>query len=270
MKLSPIYAIRPRGQVINYACQWLWEERRLAFRVIVLPILLIGGLLIMNALTLNNWIVYTILAMAAGLLLPVLPNMMFDVVENPEFYGYPERMPLYSQLLRCWRKYYWQFLVVTVFTVIASGVSTITIVGPLAIYTVSPLAIVILQREENIGFGCITVAAKQIGGSLMNFFMCVLGTGIIVFSMMGAPWFFVLGLGAFIKTFISIDAYNTISNLVDGDFFDSLALVMALFGGVFSYMISTVIIHFFYGHCVEQTSHPALIEKMMHFNEMKK
>lgn len=265
--VSPIFNIRNRGQVVNTACQWIWEHRRLAFKVMVLPVIIMSILIVLFSL-MSQYLLLGIVILGALLLVPVLPNMMFEVVENPENYNYPDRLPYYRELLPLWPHNFWPVLLVTVVGGLVLFVSSFTIVGPLIVEAIMPLAIVILQRNDGVGVQCVVMSANMISGSFVNFLMCVLGSFIIAFSMMGSPWLLVYAVGEFIKLFLDRSVYEAINNLVSGDFFDMLATYLMTMGAVFSFMIVTVIVHFFYGHCIEKTEHPELIDRMEKFSEM--
>lgn len=265
--ISPIYKIQNRGQVVNNACQWLWEHRRLAFRLMVLPTLICAVAVALNMAFVDFTLIYLLVALYAILVLPVLPALMFHAVENPYESGYPERMPSIREVMRPW----WRYFLSTVITAIVMGVAMviamITVIGGLLLSFIVPLAFVIAQRDEDAGIGSIVFAIKMAVDSFGNFCMVSLGCWMIGMSMTLAPLFMVMGLKEFLQTFMSKSVTDFLYSIFSNDIFEALGVFLMLLGGIFSIQIITVVYHFFYGHCVEKASHPALIDRMEHFDD---
>lgn len=260
--ISPIYAIRPRGEVVTSACQWLWQERRAAFHVLLLPVIITAAVLLLIHLTGDSDMLYFIVLIIAVLLLPVLPNMLFLVVENPDEYGYNQRHPRYIALLRKWPRMLLDIIIVGALAFVLGIVSMITVVGPLAVSLLCPLMLVIKQREEGVGIGFVKMSMTMAFGSFMNFIMCVMGVAIIGISMIAAPMLLLQMVNELMETYLSSMVYGRVISILGSDFFDDAMVVVMLLQTAMTYMITMVIGHFFYGHCTEQRTHPGLVFRM--------
>jgi len=268
--VSPIYRIHKRGQVVNYACQWLWEHRRLAFRVMVMPVLLLYTLALTSIFFLESTSLLVLTIIVALLIVPVLPNFMFEVVENPEQYGYPQEKTSFRQLLSVWWHYFWPVLKGSIFSFFIMFFASFTVFGGFLIEPVLPLMIAMMQRDETVGWQSIVISLRLVLNSFGNFCLCVLGGLIINISLIGAPYFFIMGIGEFLQHFVSNGLYQTISDAMNGDTFEMLGIIFMVLGAIFATMVTTIIVHFFYGNCVEKEDHPELIDRMKGFSEIKK
>ncbi len=260
--ISPIYALRPRGEVVTSACQWLWQERRIVFHLILLPIIITLVLLLLIHLTGDSEMLYFIVGLVDVLLLPVLPNMLFLVVENPDEYGYNARHPRYIALAKKWPRMFLDVIIIVLVQFVLGILSVITVLGPLAVSLLSPLMLVIIQREKGVGLSFLSMSVKMAFGSFMNFIICVMGVFIIGASLIGTPILLLQGLRELMSTYLSSLLYDRVMSILGQNFFESATIVILFLTFALAYIITMVIGHFFYGHCTEKRSHPGLIFRM--------
>ena len=76
MNDNEIYKIRERGQVVNEACQWIAEHRRLAMSLAVRPILILTAIELVNILFIKSIAMSLIIGLVALLLVPTVPSMI--------------------------------------------------------------------------------------------------------------------------------------------------------------------------------------------------
>lgn len=266
--ISAIYKIRDRGQVVNEACQWIGDNMKLALHLIFYPTLIVGLALVLNLLFFDNSVVYILFGLFVVLIIPVQVNLMFHVVENPDEFDYPNKMPRIRQLMSHWWQYYLPFLKMFVFGIFAILISSMTFVGAIAVEMALPLVIVIAQRDEDAGINSVAIAFKYIFQSLGNFLMCYIGNMIIMYSLIFSPFVVWFGLSRFLQLFVSKSLYTWMNHLFGADTFLSIACGFAVFGAVLGFHINNVVYHFFYGHAKEKQEHLALVEGIEKFEDL--
>lgn len=265
-----LYSIHDRGQVVTYACQWIAEHWKLAIRLILAPVwLLLAMLIVVNFTLMESEVWQVVIGVIAVAILPIMPNVMMHVVENKEEYGYPERMPGLLDVLKLWRIYFRDIFVIVVLGSLANTMLSFTIVVPLFSWAVIPLAIVVRQRDKtkNI-FEVFVAAGKIIINNFGAFLMCQIGMMIIGMSLAGAPFVVINVMNDLLRQFFNIRINGILGNLPFKTDVTSLATYVAFIGGIYALQIGFIIEHFFYGHATEKAEHPALIEKLEHFENV--
>lgn len=266
--ISDIYSIHNRGQIVTYACQWVAKHSKLAIRLLVVPVLVLVFIYIVNALLLQSGVVIGILVLVAFALLPVMPNIMMHVVENKEEYNYPEELPRLRIVFSLWWHFFKDIFLVTFLGSVLSFVLSFTIIVPMFGWIVIPLAIVVKQRDESVSaLTVFPVTFMRIVRNFGAFFYCMVGIGIISSSMTGAPILMLTAVSEFLRQFLDINLVGNIKQYIDGDMVQLLFCVPFV-GGVLSTQISFIILHFFYGHVIEKEEHPALIDRIEHFDDI--
>lgn len=263
--ISPIYAKRNKGQVVTAACQWMWEHKRLAFKLMLLPLIIGEALLFVNMIMFDSWVIYVFLLILYALFVPVLSNFMFYVVENPDEFGYPGHTYGLLRVYKNWWHYFWPIVKIMFLTGLLDFVLSFTVIVPLLMPLIQQLSIVICQREEDKDFGALPVAIKMCINSLGTFLMCLLSSSIICVCLVGVPCLMVTLINEALKTYMSHALYRMITSVFGQSDFNIYILVIS-FGVAISWQIINVISHFFYGHCKETNDHPALIDRMEQFS----
>lgn len=202
-------------------------------------------------------------------ILPIMPNVMMHVVENKEEYGYPERMPGLRDVLQLWRIYFRDILVIVLLGGLANTLLSFTIVVPLFSWAVIPLAIVVRQRDETKNvIDAFVAAGKIIINNFGGFLLCQIGIIIIGMSLAGAPFVVINVMNDLLRQFFNIRINGMLDSLPIKTDVTSIATYVAFIGGIYALQIGFIIEHFFYGHAIEKMQHPALIEKMEHFEDV--
>lgn len=264
--VSEIYSIRSRGAVVNAACQWIMEHRRLAMRIILLPNIVLVAIELFSKFMFAETGIFFAINIICSISFISLPCLMVHVVEHKEEFGYPERLPRPKDFKHIWWRYTWTYLLAIVVYSLAIALSFVTIFGWMIVIPIVPLAIVIFQRDDENVFSAFTLAFKYAFKNFGTFFMTLICIPIIFLSFAGAPWFIIRGTGAILTMFFTKDWYTNISQLFNGDLVNQIAL-FALFTGIsIASDIVYIIFVFLYGHCKESDEHPSIINRMDNFN----
>ena len=261
--MPEIYQIQNRGQVVNNACQWIARHRRLAVRVLVLPTLLVPMLLLINYITLQIDVIYILDVVLAMLYLPTLPMIMMHVAEHEEEFGYPERLPRVMQLIPLWWRYFKNIFIVNAVGVVLSGVLSVTVVLPMVINLIMPIAITAKQRDSDKSvLDVMLEGTKMMFSNFGTFIMCEIGIMIISVSMIGAPIAAGYGIVEFLRQFMNINVTRYTDSWLGNDTTVAVCIVFVAICAAFAYHIVMIIFNFFYGHCKEKSEHVALIERI--------
>ena len=243
MNDNEIYKIRERGQVVNEACQWIAEHRRLAMSLAVRPILILTAIELVNILFIKSIAMSLIIGLVALLLVPTVPSMMMFVAENAEEYDYPNRQPKLLELWDLWKSYFASALLIGVIGGVASFLCSVTMVGPIFIEMVQNVVLVVHQRNRDDGL--LSAIARAFSLSFM-----ILGTTIITASMMLGPLAMGWLIFMYLRSMFTFQMYEVINNVMDSEAWISLVLTVLAVGYIFANMTSIIIAHFFYGHCI--------------------
>lgn len=246
--------MRPRGQMVNEACQWIVEHHRLVIQLVVKPILFLALCAVIDLCYLKTTLIAAVAGIIGALIVPALPGIVMEVAENPEEYDYPNRIPRLMEVKGRWWYYFSKVLVITILGGIGSFVTSFTIVGPLIVQFVTPFAIVICQRDEDLGFfSSILKAFEYTFNNFANSLLVCLGIIIISISMIAGPVSSLYIFIMYLRQVLSQDVIKLLGIIVNYDGSPIIVMTVAL-GGVFAYMTSIVIFNFFYGHCVAKES----------------
>lgn len=251
MNDNEIYKIRERGQVVNEACQWIAEHRRLAMSLAVRPILILTAIELVNILFIKSIAMSLIIGLVALLLVPMVPSMMMFVAENAEEYDYPNRQPKLLELWDLWKSYFASALLIGVIGGVASFLCSVTMVGPIFIEMVQNVVLVVHQRNRDDGL--LSAIARAFSLSFTNFLslmLMILGTTIITASMMLGPLAMGWLIFMYLRSMFTFQMYEVINNVMDSEAWISLVLTVLAVGYIFANMTSIIIAHFFYGHCI--------------------
>lgn len=263
--ISPIYGVWNKGQAVTVACHWLLQHRSLAFRIMLLPDIIVTLAILVLYITDNEELLFLITVFYAFLAV-VQPMLMFEIVENHDEYHYPEHTNGIMRVYRRWWHYFLPILKVTFVSFFVYLVLSLTFIGAFLVPFVQLLAIVICQRQEDKGvLSALTDAVKMVFGAIGTFIISVLSSGIIIGCTIGIPIFMFFAAQEVLKHYLSSDVYRYIVSLFPGEV-SSYILILIYFTSIVSYQIIYVILNYFYGHCMEKKEHPALVDRMERFS----
>ena len=252
MTESEIYKIRERGQVVTEGCQWIVTHSRLAMQLAVKPVLILAIIELANIFFLKSILFSIGIAFVALLLIPTVPSMMMYVAEHAEEFDYPKRLPKLLELWRLWKNYFISAIVIGGISIVASFLCSMTIAAPIFIDSIRNMALVIHHRNrEN---GMLSAIGNAVTLSFSNFvsmMFMILGVGIITLSMMVGPILMILSFAKIISLYIPLALKTSITRIIsDSETMISLTLECLIVGYVFAGMVSIIVTHFFYGHCL--------------------
>lgn len=260
---SEIYAIRPRGAALNAACQWILKHKKLAWRLVVLPSLIEAVLLLLAS-------VYFKLEEAALLIAPIIvvflnsefPYMMMNVVENPEDYDYPNRIPRMGELKSIWWKNFKSTIVISIIGALMWALCLITIFGPFIVTTIIPFALAIRMREDRGYMSCFAEAFRLAFTNFATFCITILGITLISISLILVPISISLAILVVIQSFVNKSVLEELNAFLNGNFITLFSAFVLLVSASLAMNIILIIYNFFYGHCKESNDHPVLISRM--------
>ncbi len=244
--MNDIYKIRERGQVVNEACQWIAGHRRLAISLAVRPVLILTALEIINILFVESILLSLLLCLIALLLVPTIPSIMMYIVEN----DVPWPCPM-SELWRLWKSYFASALLIGVIGTVASLLCSVTMVGPVIVEMVQDVVLVVHQRNRDDGM--MSAISRAFSLSFTNFpslMLMILGKCIITFSMIFGPYSILFLIYELTKSVIPPSFNEVLRKMMTEEAEISFMLTVVVVGYVFASMISIIIAHFFYGHCI--------------------
>jgi hypothetical protein len=248
---TSIYEIRERGQVVNAGCQWIAEHRKLAMSLAVRPILILTAIEIVNILFVKSILLSLIIALIGLLFVPTVPSMMMYVVENAEEYDYPNRQPKLLELWSLWKGYLASALCIGIIGFVAAFLCSITVAGPIFIEVMQ--SIVLVHHHRNMDDGILTAISRAFTLSFANFpslLFMLLGTCIITFAMVFGPCSFAFLFFEFISSVIPHSVMEMLNKMMDTEAYVTLGITIVVVGYFFSTMISIIVAHFYYGHCI--------------------
>lgn len=248
---TEIYEIRSRGQVVTEACQWIAKHRALAIRLAVRPIMLLTFIELLNIIFVMDTMTHIIIALITSVLIPTIPSMMMFVVEHPEETGYPERLPKLLELRRLWSNYFRSAFVIGIIGYAISILSSATMVGPCIADIVKNMALVIHHRNKEDGYISAILNAFSLSFSnLADFLLMALGNAIIMLSVLIGPLLMFTLLYQYTTFVLTPGALEILNNVLNQDKQIALVCLILVVGFTFGTMISLIIMHFFYGHCL--------------------
>ena len=252
MTESGIYKIRERGQVVTEGCQWIVTHSRLAMQLAVKPVLILAVIELVNIIFLKSILFSLGIAFVALLLIPTVPSMMMYVVEHAEEFDYPKRLPKLFELWRMWISLLHSAIVIGGISVVASFLSSMTIAAPFFIDSIRNMALVIHHRNsENGMMSAIGNAVTLSFSNFVSLMFMILGVSIITMSMIIGPTLLIISFAGILSLYISPALKNLITRILnDSETQISLILECLIVGYVFAGMISIIVTHFFYGHCM--------------------
>ena len=252
VNMSEIYEIRERGQVVTEGCQWIVTHRRLAMQLAVKPVLILAIIELANILFLQSIAFSLIIAFIALLLVPTVPSMMMYVAEHPEEYDYPKRLPKLLELWTLWKSYFISAIVIGCVSIAASFLCSMTVAAPVFIDAIRNMALVIHHRNrENGMMSAIGNAVTLSFSNFVSLMFMIRGVTIITMSMVIGPPLLILSFAEILSLYISPALKEPITRLFnDTETQISLILECLAVGYVFAGMISIIVTHFFYGHCM--------------------
>ena len=252
MTESDIYKIRERGQVVTEGCQWIVTHSRLAMQLAVKPVLILAIIELANILIVKNILFSVVIAIVALLLVPTVPSMMMYVAEHAEEFDYPKRLPKLLELWRLWKSYFISAVVIGGISVAASFLSSMTIAAPFFIDSIRNMALVIHHRNREDGMmSAIGNAVTLSFSNFVSLMLMILGVGIITLSMLFGPILMILSYGKLISLYLPLAWKMQITSMYsDTETLISLILECLIIGYIFSGMVSIIVTHFFYGHCM--------------------
>ncbi len=252
VNMSEIYEIRERGQVVTEGCQWIVTHRRLAMQLAVKPVLILAIIELANILFLQSIAFSLIIAFIALLLVPTVPSMMMYVTEHPEEYDYPKRLPKLLELWTLWKSYFISAIVIGGVSIAASFLCSMTVAAPVFIDAIRNMALVIHHRNrENGMMSAIGNAVTLSFSNFVSLMLMILGVTIITMSMIFGPILMIISFAAIISLYLPLALKDTIARMMtDTETVLSLVFECVIVGYVFAGMVSIIVTHFFYGHCI--------------------
>ena len=252
MAESEIYKIRERGQVVTEGCQWIVTHSRLAMQLAVKPVLILAVIELANIIFLKSILFSLGIAFVALLLIPTVPSMMMYVAEHAEEFDYPKRLPKLLELWRLWKSYFISAVVIGGISVAASFLCSMTIAAPFFIDSIRNMALVIHHRNsENGMMSAIGNAVTLSFSNFVSLMFMILGVSIITMSMIIGPTLLIISFAGILSLYISPALKDLITRILnDSETQISLILECLIVGYVFAGMISIIVTHFFYGHCM--------------------
>ena len=249
---SEIYKIRERGQVVTEGCQWIVKHSRLTMQLAVRPVLILAVIELANIFFLKSILFSLGIGFIALLLIPTVPSMMMYVAEHPEEFDYPKRLPKLLELWKLWKSYFISAIVIGGMSFAASFFCLMTIAGPFVIDSLSNMALVIHHRKpENGMMSAIGNAVTLSFSNFISLIFMILGVKIITMSMFIGPPLLVLSFAGIISLYISPALKESIIRILnDTETEISLILECMAISYIFAGMISIIVAHFFYGHCI--------------------
>ena len=252
MTESEIYKIRERGQVVTEGCQWIVTHSRLAMQLAVKPVLILAIIELANIFFFKSILFSLAIAFVALLLIPTVPSMMMYVAEHAEEFDYPKRLPKLLELWRLWKSYFISAIVIGGISVVASFLCSMTIAAPFFIDSIRNMALVIHHR--NMENGMMSAIGNAVTLSFSNFvslMFMILGVSIITLSMIIGPPLLILSFAEILSLYISPALKAPITRILsDTETWISLILECLTMSYVFAGMVSIIVTHFFYGHCL--------------------
>ena len=249
---TSIYEIRNRGQLVNVACQWIVTHHKLTIQLAIKPIAILSAIELVNLIFIENILLTILIAIIALLLVPTVPSMAMYVAEHGDEFDYPNRTPKLMELWQLWKRFILSAVIMGVTGGVMSFLSSITMVGPYFIQEIMQVAMIIRHREEDTGF--LQVMFKAFDMSFKNFIsflMMILGTVIISASMIVGPIMFIFFLTILITSMISQELMQMFLTNVGKEPLLYIIFEILAVGYILASMVTMIITHFFYGHCVE-------------------